>query len=118
LLSSALATAFLAEQKRDAARFQAAVRAQPERYVVSTHPLLAQHLAGLWDDKPLLLATDPPSLAAAIAGLRSSGVARFLLVVPAGARAASVAGASCTTADRHRGARLHYFDLDLQRCRF
>ncbi|MBW2665691.1 MAG: hypothetical protein JRE13_05305 [Deltaproteobacteria bacterium] len=118
LLSSGLATAFLAEQKRDASRFQRAVRAQPERFMLSTHPLLAQHLAGLWDDKPQLLATDPASLAAAMAGLRAGGAAPFLLVVPAGAPAASLAGATCTTVDRYRGDRLHYFDLDIQRCRF
>lgn len=118
LLSSVLATTFLAEQKRDAAHFQQAVRAQPERFMLSTHPLLAQHLAGLWDDKPQLLATDPASLAAAVAGLRAGGAAAFLLVVPAGAPTVSLAGATCTTVDRYRGDRLHYFDLDIQRCRF
>jgi hypothetical protein len=118
LLSSGLATAFLAEQKRDAVAFQQAVRAQPERFMLSTHPLLAQHLAGLWDDKPQLLATNPASLAAVIAGLRAGGAAAFLLVVPADAPAVSLAGATCVTVERYRGERLHYFDLDIQRCRF
>jgi hypothetical protein len=118
LLSSALATAFLAEQKRDAARFEQALRALPERYVVSTHPLLAQHLAGLWDDKPLLLARNARELAAVVAGLGSGGAPGFLLVAPAGAPAGSLGGASCATAERYRGPRLHYFDLDIQRCRF
>jgi hypothetical protein len=118
LLSSALATAILAEQKRDAARFQQAVRNRPERFMLSTHPLLAQHLAGLWDEKPQLLATDSASLTAAVVGLRAGGAAPFLLVVPDGAPAASLAGASCATVDRYRGEWLHYFDLDIQGCRF
>jgi hypothetical protein len=118
LLSSALATAILAEQKRDAARFQQAVRARPERFMLTTHPLLAQHLSGLWDEKPQLLATDLASLTAAVVGLRAGGAAQFLLVVPAGAPAVSLAGASCATVDRYRGEWLHYFDLDIQGCRF
>jgi hypothetical protein len=51
-------------------------------------------------------------------GLRAGGAAPFLLVVPAGAPAASLAGASCATVDRYRGEWLHYFDLDIQGCRF
>ena len=48
LLSSAHAVWFLAEQKADAQSFQTAVRALSPRYVVNTHPLLAQHVAALW----------------------------------------------------------------------
>jgi hypothetical protein len=118
LASSALATVYLVEQKRDAARFQESLRARPEQYILSTHPLLAQHLPGLWDDKPQLLATDAASLTSAIAGLRSGGAAGFLLVVPAGASAASLPGVACAVVDRYRGEWLHYFDLDTQRCRF
>jgi len=118
LLSSALAIAFLVEQKRDASRFQESVRARPERYVLSTHPLLAQHLAGLWDDKPQLLATNSASLTSAIAGMRAGGASAFLLVVPADATAASLAGVACSLVDRYRGEWLHYFDLDIQRCHF
>jgi hypothetical protein len=118
LLSSAHAARMLADQKADARSFQAAVRAQAPRYVVTTHPLLAQHVSGLWDEKPMLLARDPRALRSAVVGLRAGGAREFLLVVPAGAALlAGIDGLDCRLANRHRGPRLHYFDLDIQRCR-
>jgi hypothetical protein len=119
LLSSLQAARFLAEQKADAGSFQTLLRGLPPRYVLTTHPLLAQHLSPLWNEKPMLLAGDPRALRGAIAGLRSGGAREFLLVVPEGAaRLTSIDGVDCRLAERHRGARLHYFDLDVQTCAF
>ena len=119
LLSSAHALWFLAEQKADARRFQTAVRALAPRYVVTTHPLLAQHVSALWDEKPMLLVRDPRSLARAVADLRAGGVREFLLVVPGGAPLFSgIEALDCRLAKQHRGPRLHYLDLDIQRCAF
>jgi hypothetical protein len=119
LLSSAHAVWFLADQKADARSFQAAVRALAPRYVVTTHPLLAQHVSALWNEKPMLLVRDPRSLARAVADLRAGGVSEFLFVVPGGAPLLSgIEALDCRLAKRHRGARLHYFDLDIQRCTF
>jgi hypothetical protein len=119
VLSSLQAARFLDAQKADAAGFQALLRGLPPRYVVTTHPLLAQHLSPLWDEKPMLLAVDSRALHGAIAGLRRGGAREFLLVVPEGAaRLASIDGVDCRLAGRYRGARLHYFDLDVQTCAF
>jgi hypothetical protein len=119
LLSSAHAVWFLAEQKADARSFQAAVRALAPRYVVTTHPLLAQHVSALWREKPMLLARDPRSLARAVADLRAGGVREFLFVVSRGAPLLSgIDALDCRLATRHRGPHLHYFDLDIQHCTF
>jgi hypothetical protein len=119
LLSSAQAARFLVEQKADARSFQTLVRALAPRYLVTTRPLLAQHVSALWDEKPMLLAQDPPALQSVIAGLRAGGAREFLLVVPEGAATlAWIGGLDCRIAKRHRGAYLHYFDLDVQTCRF
>jgi hypothetical protein len=119
VVSSAYATWFLAEQKSDAQNFQQVLRELPARYVVVTHPLLAQHVSGLWDERPMLLATDPASLARVVSGLQRSGVHEFQFVAPAGAMTSSeLSGANCRTVEKTRGARLHYFDFDIQQCRF
>jgi len=117
LLSTALAVDLLHAQKTDAHRFQARLRAQPERYVLTTHPLLAQQLAPLWHERPMLLARDPRSLAVVVNGLRAAEVRRFTFVAPAGAPLLSgVGGLHCRIAERYRGERTHYLDLDIQRC--
>jgi hypothetical protein len=119
LLSSAHAVWFLAEQKADARSFEAVLRTLAPRYVVTTHPLLAQHVSALWDEKPMLLVRDPGSLARAVADLRVGGVRELLFVVPGGAPLVSgIDGLDCRLAARHRGPHLHYFDLDIQRCAF
>jgi hypothetical protein len=119
LLSSAHAVWFLAEQKADARSFQAAVRALAPRHVLTTHPLLAQHVSALWREKPMLLARDPRSLTRAVGNLRAGGVREFLFVVPSGAPLLSgVEALDCRLAKRHGGPHLHYFDLDIQRCAF
>jgi hypothetical protein len=118
-VSSAQAVRLLAAQKADARSFEAVLRAQRSRYVVTTHPLLAQQLAGLWHERPMLLARDPAALANVLAGLASGGAREFSLVVPAGgALLSGVDGLVCRLAERHRGPRLHYFDLDVQTCAF
>jgi hypothetical protein len=119
LLSSAHSVWFLAEQKADARSFQASVRALAPRHVLTTHPLLAQHVSALWREKPMLLVRDPRSLARTVANLRAGGVREFLFVVPAGAPlVAGIEALDCRLAKRHRGPHLHYFDLDIQRCTF
>jgi len=119
LLSSAHAARFLAEQKTDARSFQALVRALAPRYIVTTHPLLAQHVSALWQEKPMLLVRDPSSLRDVIAGLRAGGAREFLFVAPGGAPVLSwIDGLDCRLVKRHRGSHLHYFDLDVQACGF
>ena len=109
----------LAEQKADARSFQAALRALAPRHVLTTHPLLAQHVSALWREKPMLLARAPRSLARAVADLRAGGVREFLFVVPGGAPLLGwIDGLDCRLAKRQRGPHLHYFDLDIQRCGF
>jgi hypothetical protein len=119
LLSSTHAAMLLSEQKADAVRFQTAVRALSPRYVVTTHPLLAQHVAALWREKPMLLVGDPRALEQVIAGLRARGVREFVFVAPGGAPVIGwIDGLDCRLAKRQRGRRLHYFDLDIQTCDF
>jgi hypothetical protein len=80
--------------------------------------LLAQHVSGLWDERPMLLATDEAGLTAAVAGIVNTGVREFVFVAPRGAVAmSSLPGASCRTVAQTRGPRLHYFDFDIQQCR-
>jgi hypothetical protein len=118
-LSSVEAGRLLAHQKRDAYAFQKLLREQASRYVVTTHPMLAQHLAALWNEKPMLLVDDGPALAQAIGALEAAGIRDFVAVVPADAATIRwIPGLTCRLATRYRGEHLHYFDLDIQQCRF
>ncbi|MFQ5416143.1 MAG: hypothetical protein ACE5FL_03735, partial [Myxococcota bacterium] len=113
--SSVEAGSFLAHQKRDAHAFAELLREQASRYIVTTHPMMGQHLAALWDLKPMLLVEDGPALSQAIGALGAAGVPDFLAVVPADAATIRwIPGLACRRAARYRGERLHYFDLDIQ----
>jgi len=117
LASSAEAAHLLRAQKTDARDFQALLLAQPSRYVLTTHPLLAQHLAPLWWRRPMMLARDPQSLESAVAALRQAGERDFSFVAPAGAPPLrSRLGLHCAVVERPRGSHVHYFDLDIQAC--
>jgi hypothetical protein len=117
LLSTALSVWFLVHQKQDAARLTERLRALPPRIVVTSHPLLAQHLPSLWRDKTLLLTADPASLRDLAALLSLRQVDEFVFVGPPGAVLSGLApGLACRVAFQHRGEPLGYLDLDAQVC--
>jgi hypothetical protein len=121
LLSTALAVSLLDAQKREVAALQRLLASTPQEVMVTTHPALGQHLAELWGDRPLLLATDPAELAAVASRLAERGVAEFLLVWQPAPRFGPprIVGARCTPAGRHTGVRVHrIFDVDLYTCTF
>jgi hypothetical protein len=119
ILSTLLAMWFLVHQKLDGARFAKQLHALEPRVVLTSHPLLAQHLAALWEDKVMLLTVDVASLQGAANTLQRSRERAFLFVGPAGAPLVSwLPGIECASAFQYRGPRLHYLDLDMQECRF
>ncbi|MDJ0864915.1 MAG: hypothetical protein QNK03_02325 [Myxococcota bacterium] len=118
LAGNAWAVTLLDAQKREGLRLQQALLELAPPVLVTTHPLLAQQLAGLWHRVPTLLASDAGALAAMPPRLRSAGAVEFALVVPPGAGAGlRVPGARCERVIAQRGARVHYLDLDVQHCR-
>ncbi len=117
--SSALAVWFLAQQAADGARFAERLRAERTRVIVTPHPFLGQHLAGLWRERPMLLTLDAAALQAASLAVRRAGEPGFVFIAPAGARLGStLPGVDCTAAFQYRGSHLDYFDLDVERCLF
>ena len=117
LASTALAIWFLVHQKLDGARFAERLRALPYRVVLTHHPLLAQHLAGLWHEKIMLLGGDVAALQGAARAVARSGYDAFLLVTAPDAPVASwLPGSRCALELAYRESRLHYLDLDVQRC--
>jgi hypothetical protein len=115
LLSSALATKLLVAQKLEARELERRIASAPQNVVVTTHPALGQQLAGLWGDKPMLLAQSPADLNRIAADLNRSGVEEFLLVRRRGPGGAP--GARCALVGRHRGRFVErLFDVDLLRC--
>jgi hypothetical protein len=119
LASSALAVALLDAQKRETGELQARIAAAPQAVVVTTHPAHGQLLAGLWGQKPMLLATTPKALEAVVAGLQRHGAGEFLLVWrPArGLGPQSVPSARCETAGRHTGRHVRrVFDVEFLAC--
>jgi hypothetical protein len=118
ILSTLLAMWFLTHQKLDGARFAKQLHALEPRVVLTSHPLLAQHLAALWEHKAMLLTADVASLRGAAQALQRGRERAFLFVGPAGAPLASwLPGIECASAFRYRGRPLHYLDLDVQECK-
>jgi hypothetical protein len=118
VLSTALCVWFLAHQKLDAERFARQLRGLAPEAVATAHPMLAQHLASLWDEKVWLLTPDRASLELAAQRLRQQGERAFVVVALAGTPPPSgIPGVRCAPAFQHRGRRLHYLDLDVQECR-
>jgi hypothetical protein len=117
LLSTSLSAWFLVQQKRDGAHLTERLRALPPRIVVTSHPLLAQHLPSLWRDKTLLLTADVASLRDLVALLPQRQVHAFVFVGPPGAVLSGVApGLACRVVFQHRGEGLGYLELDAQHC--
>jgi hypothetical protein len=116
LASALLALGLLREQQAESGRVARALRALPPAAVVTSHPFLPQHLAGLWDAKSFLLAPDPGALHAAAAALARAGAPAWLVALPAGSSPPPAPrGAACRLAAQPRG-RLRYVDLDVYRC--
>jgi hypothetical protein len=119
LLSSAHATWFLNQQKLEAERLQDTILSLPARVVVTGHPFLAEHLAFLWHRKPMLFAEDTRALSRVIRGFQKADVREFLLLLPdPSPKLMAIEGWQCRRGARHRGRHLHYFDMDVQLCRF
>jgi len=119
LLSSGLAARLLNEQKLEVRELQRRIASAPQAVVVTTHPAFGQQLAGLWGEKPLLLASGPAALARVAAGLQRNGVAEFLLVWRGGSGRgrARVAGARCLPAGAHHGRHVkRIFDVTFSSC--
>ena len=115
--SSGLATWILAQQKGEAQRVQRAIASAPQAVVVTNHPELTQQLAPLWGHKPTLRVEDSAGLARVSLALHAAGVREFLFLAgPSGRDLGSVGGARCRLETAHRGARFHFFDMDLQTC--
>ncbi len=116
LVSTGVAAALLVEQRSESDRVARELRSLPAEVMLTTHPFLPQHLAALWGEKSMLLASDAGGLrAAAAAALSRRGVEEILLVLPAGSPVVQLARV-CRPAARLR-ARLQYVDLDVYRCR-
>lgn len=115
--SSARGVWLLAQQQAEIASLERALRAQPERVVLSGDAMLTQLLIGGWHEKPLLYARRPAVLRRLVAALRARGDTSFLVLAPEATpiRAASL-GARCELVLRQRGGALGYVDTDLLRC--
>jgi hypothetical protein len=119
LASTGLSLWFLVHQKLDGARLAERLRALPPRVLLTHHPLLAQHLAGLWREKTILLGTDVASLRDAAEAIARGGHGAFLFVASPGAPVASwLPGSRCALELAFRDTRLHYLELDVLRCGF
>ena len=117
VLSSAQATWLLAHQKIEGEFLQNRILARPSDVVVTTNPLLTQHLAPLWHRKRMLLVQTESQLTQLAGQLADHGVREFVLLVPPSSPVVSgVSGIRCRPAGRQRGSRVHYHDLDLQEC--
>jgi len=116
-LSSGVSLWLLAEQKAEGARLQQAVLARPTDLLISTHPYLAQQLPALWRERAVVAVDRPETLQAVVANVAQRGGGRVQWVVPAGSAGISVPGLRCDLEHAHRGARLHYLDLDVYGCR-
>ncbi len=117
VLSSAQATWLLAQQKIEGEFLQNRILARPSDVVVTTNPLLAQHLAPLWHRKRLLLLQTEAQLTQLAGRLASHEIHEFVLLVPPSSPVVTgIPGIRCRPAGRHRGSRVHYHDLDLQEC--
>ncbi len=117
VLSSAQATWLLAQQKIEGEILQNRILARPSDVVVTTNPLLTQHLAPLWHRKRMLLVQTESQLTQLAGRLADHGVGEFVLLAPPSSPVVSgVSGIRCRPAGRQRGSRVHYHDLDLQEC--
>jgi hypothetical protein len=117
--STALSTWFLVQQKLDGARLAERLRSLPPRVLVTNHPLLAQHLAGLWQEKTILLGTDLATIRGAAEAVAQSGQDAFLFAAPVGAPVESwLPGNRCALQFTYRDTHLHYLELDVLRCGF
>jgi len=117
VLSSAQATWLLAQQKAEGAFLQNRILARPADVVVTTNPLLAQHLAPLWHRKQMLLVQTEAQLTWLGGRLANHEIREFLLLLPPSSPiVAGIPGIRCRPAGQHRGSRVHYHDLDLQEC--
>lgn len=114
LLSSGVGTWLLGQQKREAQQLQDAILASSSRVVVTTNPLLAQHLASMWGRKAMLLVEDAPTMARVVGAMRRRRVPSFLTVGPV---LRDDGHSRCELLARHEGRRLHYLDSDLRLCR-
>ncbi len=117
--STALSIWFLVHQQLDAARLAERLRALPPPVLVTHHPLLAQHLAGLWREKIILLGTDLAAIRGAAQAVARGGQDAFLFAASPGAPVASwLPGNRCALEFAYRDTRLHYLELDVLRCGF
>jgi hypothetical protein len=117
LFSSGQSAWLLYHQKADAERLQTAILSAPPQIIVTSHPMLALHLAPIWPYKPMLRLLDKPSLDRLARRLRLDGIGDLLLLTPPGSPEVSTSGGlRCQIVARPRG-RLHYLDMDLQTCR-
>lgn len=118
LASTGFSVWLLAQQMSEGRRLAETLLAQPEPAIVTSHALLPQQLAQLWDRKPMLLVSDPGDMASLVRGIEQAGERSFLLLIPPGAAAATpTGGARCELRSEHRGRRVTYLDVDVLGCR-
>jgi hypothetical protein len=117
LLSSVLSTWLLAQQKRDAEHLQQELLARPQSIVLTSHELLPQHLAWLWNRKQFLLVQSDETTRRIVRNMARQGIRDFLFIVPPGTLEIDrIRGVRCRHTSRHRGRHLHYLDVDIQTC--
>lgn len=116
LLSSGLAVALLHAQKSEAAALQRELLERSEDVVVFSDTILAQHLAGIWGRKTVLLAEHRAELQRLERAIAASGARRYLLLPGLNLAGRRIDGGRCPLAFRHRGAWVRYLDLDVRVC--
>ncbi|MCU0669543.1 MAG: hypothetical protein MUF70_09350 [Myxococcota bacterium] len=117
IVSSASGVWLLREQTREAQRLAESILAAPAAVLLTTHPLLPQQLAPIWDRKPMLLVREAEAVPRLLRGLEQGGVQEFLAAVPPETSPSTFAtGARCRLYARQRGVRIAYLDVDLLTC--
>jgi hypothetical protein len=109
-LASVQSIRLLAGQLRDVDALQRALRARPERVVLSGDAMLTQLLAGIWTEKPLLYAPTGELLE------RVMPQSESFLVLASDATPIVRDGVRCRSVAYERGGRLGYVDTDLLSC--
>jgi hypothetical protein len=112
LLSTIFSIWLLVQQKQEAEKLQDMILSAPTNVVLTTKPILAAHLATIFDQQAMMLLKDEPSLSRIAGNLRAHDVEKVLLVTPRGARQPP----GCSPWARHRGRFVHYSDSDLFTC--
>jgi len=112
LLSTALGVWLLHQQKTEALRLQDLILSAPTDVVITTVPVLAPHLAGLFSQRSILLVQEEAVLLRVLGSMEARSMDDFLFVTMPGQRAPR----GCRQWSRQRGRRVHYSDADLFLC--